>query len=347
MPVQMIPLSALRPYRNNPRRATDPEYIKELAQSLKEQGQRDAILVRPGPEGTYEVVAGGCRWAAAKSLRWKEIRAEVREMADEEADFEALDSNLKRKALDELEEAQGLHLMMTAHGWSQAKVAERFGKTQQWVSLRLRLLNLTPEVQQAVTNRFVSPTAATHIAQAPAEMQAAIVTKVEKADLSVRETERLVKVVTDPSTPADVKQAVLTRKNVTPAHAEVIAQASSPTVREGLIAAAAKGQITPEETAKEVQAAIKREEAPPSVPGEQAERRLDVFQPLRKAQEALEGISAQDIADLDAEALADLEPYLRNLGARLNRLGQWMAAAQQRRQNKSSGPAKVLNFGTR
>lgn len=342
MPVQMLPISSLRPHPHNPRKAFDPDYIAELSQSLQQHGQWDAIVVRPLTRGRYEIVAGHCRVEAAKAAGWSEIRADVREMSDEEADFMGLDTNLKRKGLTEMEEAEAIHRMITVHGWTQAKVAERFGKTQQWVSLRLRLVALAPEVQKAVTNRFVSPTAALHIAQAPAELQPAIAKKVAKADLSTRETEALVRVVADPATPADVRKAVLEKPKVSPAHAEAIAQASSAFLREGLLSAAAKGQITPDEAAKEVRAATLQEEAPPSIPAVQADRRITVFQPLRRAADALEEIEGSDIAALDRDDLGDLEPVLNGIGARLNKLGQWLAAAREKRHHKDG--SKVLTM---
>ncbi|HWI52961.1 MAG TPA: ParB/RepB/Spo0J family partition protein [Symbiobacteriaceae bacterium] len=130
MPEQLIPLFLLRPHPNNPRKTIDPDYISELAQSFKDHGQWTPILIRPLPNGKYQIIAGHCRWEAAKAAGWTDIRADVREMSDEDADFYALDTNLKRKGLSEMEEAEAIGRMITVHGWNQVRVAERFGKTQ-------------------------------------------------------------------------------------------------------------------------------------------------------------------------------------------------------------------------
>lgn len=341
----MLPLQSLRPHPHNPRKHVVLDYITELAGSLRESGQWDAILVRPLPDGAYQIIAGHCRVEAARSLNWADIRAEIREMTEEEADFLLLDTNLKRRSLSELEEAQAIHRMITDHGWTQAKAADAFGKTQQWISLRLRLLGLAPEVQQAVTNRFVSATAATHIAQAPAEMQPALVRKVQEGDLSTRETERLVKVATDPAVPEDVKRAVLDKPTVTPAHAEAIAKAPTAFQREGLLRAAERGQITPQEAESEAAAARQWAERPPTIAGAKAQRRLNVFQHLTKARTTLDEIAAQDVYDLDADDLRDAERVLGELAAQLAKINRLVEVAQSKGANQQpKGLAKVHRF---
>ncbi|HWI52962.1 MAG TPA: hypothetical protein VNT01_12560 [Symbiobacteriaceae bacterium] len=171
-------------------------------------------------------------------------------------------------------------------------------------------------------------------------MQPAIARKVAKAELGTRETADLVRVVTNPDTPADVRKAVLEKPKVTAAHAEAIAQVPTAQVRETLINDAARGRATPEATARAAEAAISHEEAPPPGQEPEADRRLAVFGPLRQAKEALEEIDASAVRDLDREDLADLEPVLRGLGAQLNRIGQLMAAAVGRRQNRAQPGSK-------
>lgn len=343
MSQQQIPLANIRPNPHNPRQTLDPDYIDELAGSLKTHGQWDAILVRPLPGGHFEVVAGDCRLAAATQLGWESIRATVRELTDEQADYLGLDTNLKRRSLSELDEARGLRRMMTEHGWTQDRTAEAFGKTKMWVSYRLSLLELHPEVQAAVNARLLTPTHGREIASAPPELQPMIAGKVQKAELNTRETADLVRIATDPQTPPEVKRAVLTEPSLTPEHAAIIAKAPTTFLREGLLKDAVSGRSTPAETQREVDTAIKRESAPQSVHVVRAQRRISVFSLLGKALESLDEVESQTIWDLDGEGLTDAAALIQRIASRVDKVNQWIINAQATRKGKGRG-GKVVAF---
>jgi hypothetical protein len=152
-----------------------------------------------------------------------------------------------------MEEAKAIQRMTDVYKWTQGKVSERFAKTQQWVSLRLALVKrLAPEIQNMVTNRFVAPTTALHIAQAPPENQKAIAEKVQREDLTARETEKIVQVIKDPTVPELLKKAVVEQPKVTPAHVEAIKEAP-PTAQPALIEAVKCDLLTVREVKDRIQ----------------------------------------------------------------------------------------------
>lgn len=338
----MLPIARLMANPFNPRHTIDPAYIAELAQSMTEHGQWESILVRVIAPDEYQVIAGHCRVEAARSLGWEEIRAEVREMTDEESDFLTLDTNLKRRNLSEVEEAEGIRRMIDVHGWTQREAAERFGKSQAWINRRLDLLGLAAEVQQQVITRVISPTHAREIAQAPPEVQLAIAKKGQQEDLSTRETEHLVRVVSDPTVPEKVKRAALEEPKVTAAHAEAIARAPAP-AQEEMIREAASGRLTADQAEK--QAATERwlAERPPTITGEQVARRLKVFPHLDKAEQALEEIKAEAICELDIAGLYRTMHRLQDLADQLSLIYRWASqVVTQREGGKKKG--KIVAF---
>lgn len=336
-----LALALLRPHPHNPRTNPDPEYIQELQQSLAEQGQWESILVRPLGEGTYQIISGHCRVAAAKALGWKQIRAEVRQLTDEEADFLVLDTNLKRRNLSELEEADGIRHMMQAHGWTQTNVAQQFGKTQAWVSYRLSLLGLAPEVKAKVITQVINPTQAREIAKAPLEVQPAIAAKVEQAGLSKDATQQLVKVVTAPEVPADVKRAALTEPAVTPAHAEALARLPEPSRRELYLDGIRAGEVTLErvqQEAERVQRARQQAAEPPSLDGHQAAKRHALMPPLVRAETALGELEDMDMTDQPDENLRDALRAVGGLKTSLAALRRNIETEITRRQARQSTP---------
>ena len=340
---QMVPLSLLTPFQHNPRKTFDPEYIQELAESMKANGQWDAVLLRPLPDGTYQTVAGACRTRAANLLGWTEIRAEVQEMDDDRAEALALDTNIKRRNLSPVEEAEAIRRMIEVHKWSLRRAAETFGKSHPWIVNQLKLAAAAPEVKDQVVRRVTTPTHALAISQAPVDVQPAIARRVEQSDLSTRQTETLVRVATNPAVPEDVRKAVLQSDRVTPEHAAAVAKVPTAFEREALLKDIEAGQLTVEETARKAQAAIKRAETPRSIHGTRAARRLNVMAQVVKARDALKEIGGEDVGALDEDTLRALEGALRTLGGRLDRLMQWTAAARQGRGQRQA-PGKVVRF---
>jgi len=190
----------------SPRLSVDDGYVEELAEDLKVNGQLKPIIVRPHPEkaNVYQVIDGEYRVRAALKLGWSMVRAEVRAVNDEEALILAMRVNqLHGKRLDPLEEAKRLFDLKRL-GYTEAKLAEVFLKSQQWVSDRLKLVkDASPELQRAVTARVVKPTAAREIAKLPLEVQAKVVEKVAKEGLSQRKVKAIVEAIRDKPEAAD------------------------------------------------------------------------------------------------------------------------------------------------
>jgi len=183
----------------SPRKAFSEGYIEELAESIEREGQLKPIIVRvhPTKPNVYQVIDGEHRIRALRKLGHSEVRAEVRRLSDEEALLLAIRVNeMHGKRLEELEEGLHIKKMMEQFGYTQADVAERFKKSQPWVSYRLALAErLAPETREAFITRVIDATHAREIALLPKEDQTAVVTKVVKDKLSSRKTAALVQAI--------------------------------------------------------------------------------------------------------------------------------------------------------
>lgn len=146
--VVRLPLSAIRPNPGQPRRRLSQESLEELAQSIKEKGLLQPILVRPKGDG-YELVAGERRYRAAQMAGLTEVPALVRDLTDREALELALVENLQREDLSPVEEARGYQALLSM-GLTQEEVAKRVGKARSTVANALRLLQLPEEVLRAL-----------------------------------------------------------------------------------------------------------------------------------------------------------------------------------------------------
>ncbi len=135
----------------------DDEHVKEILESFKLDGQWNPIIVRPKGDNSYELIAGHYRLQAAKELGWKEIEATVKDVSDEDADFLSLKTNIIRKNMDEIEEARVIKKIMDKYELTQKKIAEKIGRSPQWVSARLSLvLRVTEKVQDALSSGVIS-----------------------------------------------------------------------------------------------------------------------------------------------------------------------------------------------
>jgi ParB/RepB/Spo0J family partition protein len=144
-----IPLGQIRPSKTNPRKNFDKVQLEELAQSIREKGVLQPILVRPDHKvGDYELVAGERRYRAAKDAGLQEIPAVVRELTDIEVIEVQVIENLQRTDLHPLEEAEGYRQLM-AKKYDVAKIAARTGRSVKYVYDRVKLLSLTKDAQKA------------------------------------------------------------------------------------------------------------------------------------------------------------------------------------------------------
>jgi len=146
--VKRLPLDSITPGQND-RKQFSEQGLRELAESMRNLGLQQPILVRPIENG-FEIVAGERRWRAARLIGWQEIECVVKDLDDESAAMVMLTENMARQDLNPIEEAQAYKARMDRFGWQVHKLAEVAGVSQDRVRGRLELLNLVPEAQRLV-----------------------------------------------------------------------------------------------------------------------------------------------------------------------------------------------------
>ena len=190
--VARVPLTTIRPCPFQPRKDFPEAALRELADSIREQGIVQPLIVRPRPDG-FELIAGERRWRAAQLAGLAEVPVLVRE-ADDTAVLElALIENLQRENLNPIEEAQGYQQLMEQFGLRQEDIATKVGRSRVAVANALRLLKLQPDVQAYLRNGQLSVGHAKVILGLPgAADQKVTAEQVLRDGLSVRQTEELV-----------------------------------------------------------------------------------------------------------------------------------------------------------
>ncbi len=151
----MVKLSKVEPNREQPRKNFDEDSLQELAESLKQFGMLQPILVQNRGD-YYEIIAGERRWRAAKIAGLKEVPVIVRELTDQEIVEISLIENIQREDLNPIEEAQAYKRLLTEFHLKQDEVAERVSKSRTAVTNSMRLLKLCDEVQKMVVDDMIS-----------------------------------------------------------------------------------------------------------------------------------------------------------------------------------------------
>jgi len=189
--IQELPVEAVTCSRLQPRQTLDQAKLEELAQSIREHGVIQPVVVRRAGDG-YELVVGERRWRAAMLAGVATIPAVVRELEDAAAMQLALIENLQREDLNPMEEAQAYRRLIEEFGFTQEAIAQRVGRDRTHIAHCLRLLGLDGEVQAAISRGELSLGHAKVLAGvgSPAE-QRALARKVRDAALSVRALEEL------------------------------------------------------------------------------------------------------------------------------------------------------------
>ncbi|MCZ2493455.1 nucleoid occlusion protein [Dellaglioa carnosa] len=190
--VSDISIAAIIPNRFQPRRVFDDQKIEELAQTIKEHGLLQPIILREYETGKYEIIAGERRFRAVTSLDWKEIPAIIREMNDDQAASMALIENLQREELTAIEEAEAYSKLMDLNHLSQSKLAENMGKSQAFIANKLRLLKLEHEVQTAIMSQQISERHGRAMVNLEPTAQKKLLKRILKEKLTVKETELLI-----------------------------------------------------------------------------------------------------------------------------------------------------------
>ena len=197
----MVKLSKVEPNREQPRKNFDEDSLQELAESLKQFGMLQPILVQNRGD-YYEIIAGERRWRAAKIAGLKEVPVIVRELTDQEIVEISLIENIQREDLNPIEEAQAYKRLLTEYHLKQDEVAERVSKSRTAVTNSMRLLKLCDEVQKMVVDDMISTGhARALISIEDPEEQYLIAQKIFDEKLSVREVEKLVKDLHKPPKP--------------------------------------------------------------------------------------------------------------------------------------------------
>ena len=197
----MVKLSKVEPNREQPRKNFDEDSLQELAESLKQFGMLQPILVQNRGD-YYEIIAGERRWRAAKIAGLKEVPVIVRELTDQEIVEISLIENIQREDLNPIEEAQAYKRLLTEFHLKQDEVAERVSKSRTAVTNSMRLLKLCDEVQKMVVDDMISTGhARALISIEDPEEQYLTAQKIFDEKLSVREVEKLVKDLHKPPKP--------------------------------------------------------------------------------------------------------------------------------------------------
>ncbi|MBP3760253.1 MAG: ParB/RepB/Spo0J family partition protein [Ruminococcus sp.] len=149
-------LSEIEPNREQPRKNFSDEAIASLADSIREHGVLQPILVRPMPKGGYQIVAGERRWRAARMVGLNEIPVTIKELSDIETMQIAVIENLQRENLDPVEEAMGYNELIEKFGMTQDKVAKMVGKSRSAIANSVRILSLPDEVLKFVQDGQLS-----------------------------------------------------------------------------------------------------------------------------------------------------------------------------------------------
>lgn len=191
--IRQLDITAIEPNRYQPRHEFDPEHLKELADSIRQRGVMQPLLVRPLAENRYELIAGERRWRAAKEVGLTNVPALVRPASDEEALEIALIENLQREDLNPIEEARAYDQLGTVFHLTQEQIAEKVGRSRAGVANALRLLALPVDVVAWVGNGQLSVGHAKVIlGLASTEEQRLVAERVLKRGMTVRDTELLV-----------------------------------------------------------------------------------------------------------------------------------------------------------
>ncbi|MBT7942916.1 MAG: ParB/RepB/Spo0J family partition protein [Alphaproteobacteria bacterium] len=190
---RQVPVESLIPGRYQPRHFMDEEKIGELAQSVRENGIIQPLLVRQHPEeeGAFEIIAGERRWRAAQMAKVHEVPVIVRELTDQEALEIGLVENVQRQDLSVLEEADGYQRLIEEFDHTQEALAKTVGKSRSHVANIMRLLGLPDGIRKMLDQGELSAGHARALLNAPNQLDAA--RQVTKQGLNVRQTERLVK----------------------------------------------------------------------------------------------------------------------------------------------------------
>ena len=203
-----LPISQVESCSSQPRKQFDPDALADLADSIREHGIIQPLTVRKLQSGYYQIIAGERRWRAARMAGLTQVPAIVIEADDRKAMELAMIENLQREDLNPIEEAEGFQSLMDNYNMTQEEAANRVGKSRSTVANALRLLKLCPPVRAMVEDGRLSGGHARTLLPLDAELQETAAAAILKNDLSVRQTELLVKKLTAEAKPEKPKTGI-------------------------------------------------------------------------------------------------------------------------------------------
>lgn len=190
-----LPLNEIVPNKDQPRKTFDEAALDELADSIRQHGVLQPLLVRPIATGGYQLVAGERRWRASKKAGLKEVPVVVKELNDTETMEIAIIENLQREDLNPIEEAEGLQALIDKCGFTQEEVAVSVGKSRPAIANSLRLLRLPAEVRAMTKSGEISAGHARALLAFDNEaMIYEAAQNIVKNKMTVRDVERLAKI---------------------------------------------------------------------------------------------------------------------------------------------------------
>lgn len=190
----LLKLHEIEPNRDQPRKIFDDEALSELADSISQHGIIQPLLVRPLPDGGYQIIAGERRWRAARMAGLEEVPVLVKETVESQIMELALVENLQREDLNPIEEAEGLQTLIESYGMTQEEAAKKVGKSRPAVANTMRLLLLPKSVLNMVKeSKLTAGHARALLSLSDDDKIKELAKEVVDKKLSVRETERLVK----------------------------------------------------------------------------------------------------------------------------------------------------------
>ena len=204
--VLYIDINDIKPNKDQPRKTFNEEKLKDLANSIKENGVIQPLIIRESTNG-YELVAGERRWRAARIADLKKVPCIIRNFDEKQNMIVAIIENMQRENLDPIEEALGLHEMIKRFEFTQEQVSNALGKSRAYIANSLRLLKLPEKIQNMIVEGRISAAhGRTIITIKDEKKQLEVCDKIIRNGLSVRAAERLTDKIKDDARPERKKR---------------------------------------------------------------------------------------------------------------------------------------------
>ena len=187
--VEQIEMKMIRPseFAVRDQFLNDGSQDETLMNSIKEHGLLQPILVRPLNHG-FEIVAGHRRFQTCRSLRWRFVPCKILEMTDKQAFEIQLTENIQRKSMDPIEEAEAFRRYVVDFGWGGvSELAKKIGKSEEYVSHRIQLLRLSPDIIEQIINSKINVSQALELTCIPSDRQSEIVSYVMNGNPTVKQ----------------------------------------------------------------------------------------------------------------------------------------------------------------